>query len=115
MDKLDSLVAAVRKIATERPKVSYTHESCYYDSKEASDGSVGCLIGQGLAAINWEDIYDKDRESGIGELLGELHYNSLNDPRVRWCERVQMAQDDGRNWAKSISFADQQGWGESNG
>ena len=103
MDKLDSLVAEVRKIAVERPDTIYCGGPCYYDSGECNDGSVGCLIGQALSAVDWS-IYNPGQDSTISVLLG---VKGFEGSRVDWCRRVQQMQDNGRTWGECITYADE--------
>ncbi len=101
MDDLERLVESVRKIATERPDVVYSG-NCYYDSGECSDGSVGCLLGQALQAIDWP-IYERNLEDSIVFLLFNEGYT---DDRVIWCRRVQAEQDVKKTWAECVEYAD---------
>ncbi len=101
---IDQLIAEVRNIASARPEVTYDHEDCRYDSKEASDGSVGCIFGQALTAIGW-DITGKNDGRGIIELLRCKDYE-FNDDRILWCNMVQGEQDNGRTWGDSVAEAD---------
>ncbi len=102
MDKLDSLVAEVRKIAVERPDTIYCGGPCYYDSGECNDGTVGCLLGQALDAIDWH-IYMVEEDTHIGAVLERQDYA---DSRTTWCRRVQEAQDNGGTWGYCVEYAD---------
>ncbi len=108
MDRLDQLVAAVRKIAAERPDIKYNHSNCFYDDLKCTDGSVGCLLGQGLAAIGWI-LYDEGyrHEISISDLLVQAGYREA-DTRIRWCSRVQTRQDICSAWGKCIEYADEE-------
>ncbi len=101
MDDLERLVLEVRKIATERPDVVYLG-NCYYDSGECTDGSVGCLLGQALQAIDWP-IYERNPQGSIVYLLFNEGYT---DDRVIWCRDVQTKQDSSREWAGCVKYAD---------
>ncbi len=101
MDRLDLLVAEVRKIVAERPDVSYDG-GCRYDSGVCSDGTVGCLIGQALGAIGW-DLYPENSGELISNLLEEAGYD---DFRVSWCRMVQSEQDCMSAWGGCVNYAD---------
>ncbi len=101
MDKLDELVAKVREISAKRPEVSYGG-ACSYDTGECSDGTVGCLIGQALDAIDW-GLYPEDSGDTISDLLEEEGYE---DFRVAWCGMVQGHQDMSFSWGECVEYAD---------
>ncbi len=101
MDRLDRLVAEVRKIVAKRPEVSYGG-ACSYDTGECSDGTVGCLLGQALDAIDW-GLYPEDSGDLIVDLLDEAGYE---DFRVSWCGMVQEKQDMSAAWGECVEYAD---------
>ncbi len=103
-DKLDLLVAEVRKIAAKRPLVAYEHDDCYYDAEQATDGSVGCIFGQGLTAIGWKITASGDGRTISGLL--ENHGYDVKDDRVLWCQKVQWEQDGGECWGDSVRLSD---------
>ena len=103
IDKLDLLIAAVREIAGERPEVTYPVAGCFYDCGVCTDGTIGCLIGQGLQAIGWKP-YEDNEFNGIGSILGREGYDG---PKVFWLESAQSRQDGGGCWGDCVEFADE--------
>ncbi len=100
---LDKLIAEVRKIAAERPDTIYAHDGCEYDSKECSDGTIGCLLGQGLTAIGWYILEEADGRA-ITEVLENAGYLEEDD-KVQWCAKVQREQDWGASWGSAVQGA----------
>ncbi len=93
--RLDVLISEVRKIASERPDVVSDSKTCMYDSGTCSDGSVGCLFGQGFAAIDWDLHDDQNDTMGIYSLLDGAGCTGV---MVDWCSELQLQQDKGFSW-----------------
>ena len=103
MDNLDRLIAEVRRIASARPNVTSDTKSCMYESGICSDGSVGCLFGQGFVALGWKP-YDPRVAMGLS---GVLDTDYGDDHRLDWCCDVQDHQDAGVPWAEAVQLADE--------
>ncbi len=106
VDRLDELVAEVRKIAAERPDTRYEHKGCFYDQNECSDGSVGCVFGQAFRAIDWVPYKSGEKFYIAGVLLREGYASS--DLRLKWCGVFQCQQDRGFTWEEGIVVADEE-------
>ena len=102
--RLDVLISEVRKIASERPDVVSDSKTCMYESGVCSDGSVGCLFGQGFAAMDWKP-YTTGVRMGIQGVF-DVFYGE--NEKLDWCSDVQDNQDGGMSWAKSVKSADEQ-------
>lgn len=103
MDNLDRLISEVRRIAAERPDVTSDTKECMYEAGICSDGSVGCLFGQGFVAMGWKP-YRPGVSEGLSMVLDEEYGD---DHRLEWCCDVQDRQDDGTPWAKAIQLSDE--------
>ncbi len=105
MDNLDRLISEVRKIASERPNVTSDTKSCMYDSGVCSDGSVGCLFGQGFEAIGWKPYSPNNSNLSV---LGVLDSHYGDNDKLDWCSEVQDCQDNGMSWGESVKSVDEQ-------
>lgn len=110
---VDSLVNAVRSLAEKSPDNIYMPavrgEKCKYSSGQCKDGSCGCIVGQGLAAIglnpaDFED--DNGRPPSAAKIVGDCS-NVWSKP-ASWLRRVQYYQDQGKTWSRAIILADKQ-------
>lgn len=114
MDKLDSLVAAVRKLAQDAPANRYTRavndRVCSYDRGSCTNGSIGCLIGQALHVLDYRtDGVTGGIRSVVRVLLGVPYEESTSRSTVsavHWLDVVQMNQDRGDTWSHCIEVAD---------
>jgi hypothetical protein len=106
------LAAAVRKAALANPKYVYSiavdgyKNSCAYFKE---DGTPGCIVGHGLAALGISKDLVEDGVNTIdsdailkylGLARGETTYDSL------WLSLVQNNQDSGQPWLKAVEIAD---------
>jgi len=104
-----TLKGHVRRLAEEHPDNVYNKPDgigpCVYGSGTCTDGSVGCIVGQGLKAMGVDpvalDEYVGEEPSGIDDILDDA--GLARDP---WLSDVQAAQDEGRTWARAVRYAD---------
>lgn len=111
---IDKLIAVVRNIAYERPDTTYGKSIefkdcpglCMYNKGECSDGTIGCIFGQALAAIGPYYPPTDLQNMGISDVLD--HYGiDYADDQLDWCEKVQEGQDKGRAWEAAVAEADE--------
>ena len=118
---LDALKQELIKLGTENPNFIYNpggKGSCYYDGPARLQlGNVivgpeckGCIIGQALQNMGWNDDYEFNaafnvswllRGSGITSFIKDEDSNSFNEYMLL-LRRVQASQDDGKSWGESI-------------
>ncbi len=70
-----------------------------YSMSVCSDGTIGCLIGQGLKAIG---ATEPRPLAGIASLCG----GDVDDGNKRWLSRVQYGNDMSHLWGDSVAYAD---------
>jgi hypothetical protein len=108
---LTALVAAVRKLAADRPDFTYSRpsaNSCLYrPTKQAGGGMSGCIIGEGLRACGISTTgLDTESDADIGSHLARV--NKSHTHEARWLAEVQSNQDFGRSWGEAVVAADKE-------
>lgn len=101
--------AELRRLATERPDFVYKNENvsgtCRYNGpavdgdKVVGNECTGCIFGQALQNLGWDDPTELSRIIGIIQLIGDKTGISSPD---RW-QRVQASQDCGATWSNAVS------------
>lgn len=112
----------LRKLAAEQPEFRYRiiptapsdgsavsdHSfNCSYNSgcsdnrdKPLGPECSGCIFGQALKRLGWDDPEELDSDEDIEDLL--LTHTALNECPFAWFE-VQAVQDKGGTWAEAIA------------
>ncbi len=76
-----------------------------YTKGKCTNGSLGCLIGQGLHAIGYTIPADADEMMSLGELIEAAEPGAGDDEQ--WFYDLQGAQDKGMTWENALRVADQ--------
>ncbi len=113
----EDLIRKVRELAENSPDCVYNGvTSCSYTQGECSNGTVGCIMGQAVLAVDPSQLYMVkmyDTNSFHNLSLNLLFDRPITEEEVKWCSNVQGIQDDGECWKKAVDEAD--GWnGEIN-
>jgi hypothetical protein len=110
----DSLNAEVIKLGTENPDFIYNtayrklDAQCYYNGSAKSKSNVniilgpeckGCIFGQALQNMGWDDDYEMKSDKTISALLADFGETSFN---FYYLNPVQMNQDAGQSWGEAI-------------
>lgn len=100
----------LRRLATELPDFIYCTDGlgeCLYNGPPAeiagevrsNPPSKGCIFGQALQALGWDDVVEMAYGGSVSELF--MNYASNFIPPFDW-RRVQTAQDNGNSWSYAI-------------
>ena len=108
------LIDAVRALADRHPDAVYEKgdaSGCSYTQGVATNGHMGCLIGQALVAcgvtrselrsVQTQGISDVVEECLFTERFGEADVSEED-----WLRTVQDHQDDGWTWSDAVAYAD---------
>lgn len=106
----DEFIPAVerelRRLAGEFPDLRYTavdckyNRECHYDEPGTGDETPGCIFGQALLTLGWDDATERAADTAVDALPG---IGAV--PARRWL-RVQHAQDTGETWSEAVSELD---------
>lgn len=102
------LVTAVRQLAADCPDCKYIRPaigSCSYSKGQCTNGSVGCIIGQALAALGI-DVSALDTNGVMNARTVLTRLGGFDDAAIEWADGVQGKQDNGATWVEAIKFAD---------
>jgi len=122
-----SLVDELRELAEARPTVYYRSPAmdggklsgCHYSAGVCSDGTIGCAIGQAIAAGDWPDISAAELDALRSSHAGLASISRVYDiiaPGVRvpgeqaaidWLQAFQDDQDNGSSWGECVAFANE--------
>jgi hypothetical protein len=118
MFTIDELEQAIRNLANEHPEFVYETTAddklnCFY-TRGGDPEKPGCIVGR--ACLNLDvsllpnlRIFDENSDSydsGVEELFQTL--NIPVDPiRLKWFEKIQIAQDSGETWQTAVNWADE--------
>jgi hypothetical protein len=122
---IENLVAKVRELARKRPNNIYQPVQtepkgyipsfrCTYLGGTCTDGTVGCLVGQALAAIGFtisrlESVDKLPIEEALEKLIArDRELTSKEYDQINWLNAVQTAQDTGKPWCNAVAIADQE-------
>jgi hypothetical protein len=119
IDKVRQLVKEVMRIASARPEVkyygvpdenSYNKVRCSNLDGTCTDGSKGCIVGQGVLAMGIPEAelkkhINSDVDSLSQELLGFEPEEYTANPDMSWLQIVQAAQDAGMTWGDAVRKA----------
>lgn len=107
MVTVPELEIKVRELAAKSPDNIYKPDesrqynqyvSCFYNEGKCSDGSIGCIIGQAIKALD-EEFFEKIKKSVCG--VSDIVYG-----KTKWLQSVQAFQDKGNTWGKCIELSD---------
>lgn len=104
---MSTLEYAIRDLVTESPDNQYQtiNGIAYFTKGECTNGSLGCMIGQGLHRIGYEIPEDADDNWSLGELIGAADPGAGDDES--WFYHLQAAQDNGARWQDALNEADE--------
>lgn len=115
MINVQDLIKTVRQLAQNNPDNTYEEyhdegklRACSYTKGECSNGTLGCIMGQAILALDPSyDFADKDQAS----IYNLIHEQLLLDPRPcnkdsEWLSLVQDSQDDSETWSNAVRIAD---------
>lgn len=110
---LKKVVEAVRKLAKESPKNQYVYSPCQYTQGFCTNGSTGCIIGQALMNLGYEEtLWEIDKVANEMNFLATYTEGYFEfDPSSKefeWLEEVQSHQDSRVDWGSCIEMADDQ-------
>jgi len=94
--------AELRKLATAHPDLRYSlgrdsDDKCFYDRPATGDDTPGCIFGQALFAMGWDDKEERKGEYPISLLPG------IEIVPYAW-SRVQRCQDSGGTWSEAVAM-----------
>lgn len=94
----------LRRLASENPEFVYgaPMASCYYNRAANGQPGPGCIFGQALAALGWDDPIELSAKRRIDKLFNE--YTNFLVPQT-WIG-IQVAQDRGLTWAMATTKLD---------
>lgn len=94
----------LKKLMTNNPGFIYSEggEDCKYNSGPASNPDLcsGCIFGQALQALGWDDIKEMDFDLNISCLLETYLERKVSVP-MYWY-KIQESQDSGIAWGKLL-------------
>ncbi len=64
--------------------------------------SSGCIFGQALQKLGWNDEFEMNRQHSINSLLGDYIGRDIFCYVPQWCS-IQIDQDSGNNWGSLLS------------
>lgn len=100
--------AEIRRLAAESPDNVYRggeDAGCLYTLGTCTNGSKGCIVGQALCRLGFEEqCKEMDRSGGqnADDMLRAC--NILGD--YRWINTVQGAQDEEMKWGEAVELAE---------
>lgn len=112
---LSKLVARVRALAAAAPEnvyQKYNGRSCSYTHGECSNGTLGCILGQAMAAegIDTHSIGEGAFDEVVSSLPKLFGYDTaeqaMGSAQYEWLKAVQEAQDGGATWAEAVGRTD---------
>lgn len=106
---VSDLVKVVRELAQNAPDNKYNRGDnvyCSFNKGLCTNGTVGCIIGQGLRKLEMK----ADDKRGLSKIMIEDFVCVDNRPgnELLWCDLVQFEQDCGSTWSKAVKVADEQ-------
>ncbi len=115
---VESLVQKVRELAAASPENLYRKPNedkpyCSYHSGLCTNGSIGCIMGQALRLLGFDDerLVRCDGHGSIKEVLGSEQIPNASDDTDRgalawWLREVQGKQDTGFSWGQAVAEID---------
>lgn len=99
------LECAIRNLVRVAPHNVYTQVNgiSHYESGQCTDGSVGCLIGQGIKQLLGYMPPNPD-DMCLSELVAVADFSAVDDEQ--WFYDLQGAQDEGLTWHEALKIAD---------
>jgi len=101
----DALKQEVIKLGTENPDFVYNTSGvgrCYYNrGSDTGPGCKGCIFGQALQNMGWDDKYELFIEMNLVRLFTNL----ISDNIITYDSHflvVQQLQDEGHSWGEAI-------------
>ncbi len=111
---LANLFVEIQNLVEKNPEFVYTtikYGSCNYNGP-ANDGEIivgpecsGCLIGQALQTMGWDDTDELEYFGNVIELLNEfggIDGQLFTNPLLNKIRMIQTKQDDGHSWKSCI-------------
>lgn len=103
-DLISRVEAELRRLARENPTLRYsdlalawdTAPRCYYNRRGTGDDTPGCIFGQALKALGWDDEDELEQQLSIKAMIPVRIPDS-------W-EEVQQRQDAGQEWGFVIEL-----------
>lgn len=106
-----SLESAIRSLVAESPDNRYQclpgggpNGTASYSQGKCTNGSLGCLIGQGIIRAGGTLPAEADELFSLGELIQLPGMDGTDDEQ--WFYDLQGAQDSGHTWKDSLEIAD---------